>query len=63
MPVYRFSGLYNNYPQILELTLAQSHLAEEYSKQFSTAIAFHIAIIFVSPDTHDQHLDSRTQDP
>ena len=35
------SDLYINYPQVLELTLSQSHLNGENAAQFSAAVAIH----------------------
>ena len=49
IPVYRFSGLYINYPQVLELTLSQSHLPGENKAQFSAALAIHTEPIFFHP--------------
>ena len=37
-----------NYPQILELTLSQSHLPGEDAAQFSAAVAIHTVPIFRS---------------
>ena len=37
----RFSRFYINYPQVLELTLSQSHLPGENASQFSSAVALY----------------------
>ena len=48
----RFSRLYIIYPQVLELTLSQSHL------QFAAAVAIHTVPIFVLLGTHYWWVDS-----
>ena len=57
MAVYNFSGLYINYPQVLEFTLSQSHLPGERTAQFSAAVAIHTAPIFISPGTYYYWVD------
>ena len=52
IPVNRFSGLYIIYPQVLELTLSQSHLPGEHAAQFSAAVAIRTVPSFVPPGTH-----------
>ena len=49
IPACRFSGLYINYPQVLELKLSQSHLPGlgENAAKVSVAV-----LIFVPPGTH-----------
>ena len=48
----QFSRLYINYPQLLEITLSQSHLPGENAAQFSAAVAIHRVPIIVPPGTH-----------
>ena len=43
----RFSGLYINYTQVLELTLSQSQLPGKNAAQFSAAVAFHTLFYLV----------------
>ena len=52
--VYRFSGLYIDYPQLLELTLSQSHLPGENSAQYSAAVAIHKFSLHLVPITIGQ---------
>ena len=49
---YRFSESYNNYAQVLELTLLQSHLPGENAVQYSAAVP-----IFIPPGTHYSMVD------
>ena len=48
----RCSGLYINFPQVLEHILSQSHLPRENAAQFSAAVAIYTVPIFVPPGTH-----------
>ena len=58
----RFSGLYINYCQLLELTLSQSHLPGENTTQFSAAVAIRIVPIVVPSGTHYCWVDRRNVD-
>ena len=44
----KFSGLYINYPQMLELTVSQSHIPGDNAAQFSASEAIYTVSIFRS---------------
>ena len=48
----RFSGFYSIYPEVLELTLSQSHLPGQNAVQMSATVAIHAVQIFTPPGTH-----------